>query len=315
MEELIKNTIIKSQEKLKLLKDSITETYNNEKYNKIIVYVCGSLARNEMVESSDLDLFFIDINEKPQSSNLEKYTFFSKMYEINKSNHFQDPSKQGYYWDFIPQNNLLDIGSREEDFNNSFTARMLLILESKPLLNETNYEELLNMILDKYFEDYNEHSEDFYPLFLMNDILRYWYTLTLNYEYRKDPNDNKTKRYWKRLKLKYARLLTCFSFIACLCSGAVSKNEVLRFIHYTRFERLDYLAEKFSELLEIVIDIKQEYAYFIQLHSENSQWWEDETNKKTAFSHAENFHSLLIHQLLKKVVEKNPTLQNKIDMF
>lgn len=314
MESIIEKTIINSKDKLTSLKSSLATVYDN-KYKNVVVYVCGSLARYEMVESSDLDLFFITNDKKILSSNLNKYTFFSKMYEISKNNNFEDPSKEGYYWEFIPQCNLLDIGSREEDFNNSFTARMLLILESKPLLNENKYENLLSIVLDKYFEEYSNHSGDFYPLFLMNDILRYWYTLTLNYEYRRDPSDSKNKRYWKRLKLKYARLLTCFSFVACLCSESTTKEDVIKFVHLTPFERLNYLTTIHPELSNIVVEIQREYAYYINLHSQNDTWWNDENNKEDAFKHAESFHSLLIHNLLKKVVEKNPSLQNKIDMF
>ncbi len=316
MENIINETIKNSKTKLLTLKDDVLKTYSeDERYKNVIIYVCGSLARNEMVTSSDLDLFFIDLDEETIGSNINKYDFFSKMYAINKKNHFKDPSKKGYYWSLIPQKNLLDIGSREEDFNNSFTARMLLLLESKPLLNEKNYEILIRTVIDKYFEEYEDHSEDFYPLFLMNDILRYWYTLTLNYEYRRDSNDDKNKRYWKRMKLKYARLLTCFSFISCLCSCQASKDNVIHFIHLTPFERLDYLTNNFPELLEIVSEIKSEYAYFIKLHDKKHDWWESEENKKEAFSRAEEFHSLLIHKLLKRIVEKNPTLQSKIDMF
>ena len=85
MESIIEKTIINSKDKLTSLKSSLATVYDN-KYKNVVVYVCGSLARYEMVESSDLDLFFITNDKKILSSNLNKYTFFSKMYEISKNN-------------------------------------------------------------------------------------------------------------------------------------------------------------------------------------------------------------------------------------
>jgi|GEM_PF-3226726 len=315
MEDCIKKVIADSKNKIDALKKDVDSVYFDGRYNNIIIYVCGSLARQEMVDTSDLDLFFIALNDQMVSSNIDKYNFFSLMYDINKKNGFKEPSKNGYYWRFTPKENLLDIGSQEEDYNNSFTARMLLILESKPLWNNDEYDNLLSIVVGKYFEEFDSHSDNFYPLFLMNDILRYWYTLTINYEYRRDPSDDKNKRYWKRLKLKYARLLTCFSFVACLCSGPTNQHDVIEFVHYTPFERLDYLANRFSDLKDVISHIKNEYTYYIELHYKDRDWLEYDENKKQAFERADLFHSLLIHDFLRNIVEKNPTIKNKIDMF
>ena len=144
---------------------------------------------------------------------------------------------------------------------------MLLLLESKPLYNEKAYKKIVKETIDKYFSDYTDYSDEFYPLFLMNDILRYWYTLTLNYEYRRDDKDDVNKRYWKRLKLKYARLITCYSMLACLYHKNISPEYVLKSVEMTPFERLSMLADEREEIKDIVLKIETAYEWYLELRT------------------------------------------------
>lgn len=317
--ELIK---VQSQEKLRNLIEKLKHAYpqDNTFHKRVCIYACGSLGRLEMAENSDLDLFFIIMNSGKKGkeelcSNIEKYNFFSKLHDINKNLAYKEPSKNGIYWDFISQDKLLDIGSREEDFNNSFTARMLLLLESKPLYNEKSYNRLVNLIVKKYFIDYKGHSETFYPLYLMNDILRYLYTLTMNYEYRRDSKDSENDKNWKRLKLKYARLITCFSMIACLYRKTISPEYVISCIKKTPFERLKMLPEHLENVKDTIYEIETKYKWFIELKKENEEWWNDPTNKKRAIDNAESFHHIVVHELMKNLSHANPELHKKADSY
>ncbi|MBQ2967645.1 MAG: hypothetical protein IJE10_05960 [Clostridia bacterium] len=306
-----------SLDKIKLLKDNMQSTFSfDSSFNKkICVFTCGSLGRLEMSNNSDLDLFFIiDSNEPKPVSNLDKYNFFSKMYDINKKNQFPEPSKQGEYWEFIKKENLLDIGSRNEDFNNSFTARMLLMLESRPLYNEELYNKIVDNIVEKYFVDYEKHSDNFYPLFLINDILRYWYTLALNYEYRRDPLDDENKKNWKRLKLKFARLITCYSMIACLFKPQLTPEDVKKYMLLTPFERINELETFVPDINSIISRIKTEYKWYMDLRKYDINWWTIK-NKNEAFKKADEFHQLVIHELMKKVSETNSVLKEKLDLY
>ncbi len=322
MSNIMRITKIESQHNLELLRAKMESTYlkDNLLNENICVYACGSLGRLEMIQKTDLDLFFIAINNEESEkskiySNLNKYIFFSDLYKINKELGYQEPSKQGGYWDFIPKKNLLDIGSQKEDFNNSFTARMLLILESKPIYNQNAYNDLIKAIVHKYFTDYEEHSGEFYPLFLMNDIMRYWYTLTLNYEYRRDDNDDANKKNWKRLKLKYARLITCFSMLACLYKKNVTPDYVRNCIQITPFERLHRISSEMNEITEVVANIEEEYEWFLSLKSENPNWWSSIQNKTIAKEKANRFHKLVVHELMRVLSENNPSLRDKADVY
>lgn len=317
----MENIKLKSEKKIEVIKANIKEKCF-ERINKenVCIYVCGSLGRLEMTVNSDLDLFFISLNDENNkvrniSSNINKYLFFSELYRINNKLKYEDPSREGLYWDFISKKNLLDIGSNIEDYNNGFTARMLLILESKPIINEDAYNKLAIEIIDKYFKDYIYHKKDFYPLFLMNDILRYWYTLTLNYEYGRDSNDDENKKNWRRLKLKYARLITCFSMIACLYKKEITPGYVIDCIYKTPFERLDMLSSCVEGVKEIVAEIVQEYKWFLSLRKQRPQWWDIGSNKSDAYENADHFHKLVIHKFMRLISNTNHDLQKKVDIY
>ena len=311
-----------SQERLEELRKEISKIELQDTLeNKICVFACGSLGRLEMTEQSDLDLFFISNVDWAEGQTemsvptLDKYLFFSQLYDINRRLQYKDPSKRGMYWDFISKRNLLDIGSREEDYNNSFTARMLLLLESKPLYNQPAYDKLIKETVGKYFVDYEDYSDEFFPLFLMNDILRYWYTLTLNYEYRRDFSEDANKKYWKRLKLKYPRLITCFSMLACLYQEKITPDDVVHFSEITPFERLELLAQKDENLREVVTSIFTEYEWYLELRKQGPEWWNDPDHKSEAISRAEGFHSLVVHDFMKKVSDSNPALRSRVDVY
>ena len=288
---------------------------------QICIYACGSLGRLEMAAQSDLDLFFIsgvDLSEKEDPvpfTNVGKYRFFSQLYDMNKKLHYKDPSGGGRYWEFISKKNLLDIGSREEDYNNSFTARMLLLLESKSLYNDNAYLSLIDSTVEKYFVDYPDNSDGFFPLYLMNDILRYWYTLTLNYEWRRDDSDDANKRYWKRLKLKYARLITCYSMLACLYKKAITPDIVKKYVLMTPFERLESLANDNHQLSEFVSEIASEYNWYLELRTRGPELWNDPNKKAEAMNHADKFHDLLVHRLMGSVSKGNAALRLKADTY
>ncbi len=318
--EIIENTKAKSLNILDEIRRKMCQKFpiEDERYENICVYACGSLGRLEMTKNSDLDLFFISLHDgkaDPMEQNLNKYIFFSKLYDINHTMEFPDPSKGGEYWSFINKTDFLDIGSRKEDFNNSFTARLLFMLESKPLYNEGAYNQLLKETISKYFVDYQDHQDEFYPLFLMNDIERYWYTLNLNYEYRRDNTDSINKKNWKRLKLKFARKITCFSMLACLYHRNLTPDYVAECIKMTPIERMDKLALENERIVDVVKKIKAEYEWFLDLRQSMDNGFDEKDQCKSAFLRADKFHELIVHGLMSQLSQDYPQLRRKTDTY
>ena len=68
------------------------------------------------------------------------------------------------------------LGGPQDDSENLFTARMLLLLEARCVCNQPLYDDIVDKILKHYFRD-SRGKSTFRPLFLLNDLLRYWRTL------------------------------------------------------------------------------------------------------------------------------------------
>jgi hypothetical protein len=134
---------------------------------------------------------------------------------------------------------------------NTFTARLLLLLESCPLLGSAVYGEVTQEVVAAYWRDYEDHKTGFMPAFLTNDILRLWRTFCVNYEARTErvPDEEKAKGKLKNYKLKHSRLLTCYSALLYLLAvyslrGTVSPADAMEMVGLTPTGRLEWLLDQ-----------------------------------------------------------------------
>lgn len=104
-----------------------------------------------------------------------------------------------------------------------------------------------------YWQDYIKHKNEFIPAFLANDILRLWRTFCVNYEARtqREPANERAKRKLKNYKLKFSRLLTCYSAILYLLAvhtqcGTVGPEDAAQMIRLSPTERLEWLLQQES---------------------------------------------------------------------
>ena len=138
---------------------------------------------------------------------------------------------------------LVGLGKPSDDIDNTFTGRLLLLLESQAIFGEKVYDRVLEECVDRYWIDYTDHSDSFIPAFLINDILRFWRTLCVSYE--AGTTQDPVKRRAKNYKLKFSRLLTCYSAILAIQAefstvGTISSKKALEVLKMTPNERLEY---------------------------------------------------------------------------
>jgi len=247
------------------------ETYEltDDRHPNITIYATGSLGRHEIATRSDLDVFLVDTapSSLERLANLEQIQLLSDLIRASSDANFRDFSRDGEYLKVHPSSELVRfVGTREDDPTNVFTARMLLLLESQVLLGGPAYERCVGEVLDVYSRDAN--GESFRPVFLINDIVRYWKTLCLNYEARRHEY-HRARRYASAegkvgdfeelkadlrvalLKLQFNRLWTCFNGLAYLLAG-VQERQVAR----SHIERLVELSpvQRASSLVDVVPD-------------------------------------------------------------
>jgi len=280
----------------------------------LCIYVTGSYGRFEASPHSDLDLFFIqDVqSDKESISKIEKTLIDAALIKIGREMGFPEFSGDGRYLEIHSINDILkELGGPADDYFNYFTARMLLLLESNWVHNPNTYKNISEKVTDSYYRDYHDHQGDFKPLFLVNDIIRFWKTLCLNYEHKrnrpKDQPDAKNKAHLKNLKLKFSRMLTCYSMIIRLTSDTVTcPEQIVTAATLPPLTRLEQVGER-HKCAEIVSDIKECYSWFLEttgkMNKDVLHWISIESNRNAAFLQARKFGNKMFDLLLRTCQE------------
>lgn len=199
----------------------------------LTVFLAGSIGRKDVGARSDFDPFIVSIKNFDEVQEAE---LVGMLDTVNSGLGFEPFSNRRYIKIYRLPELLMHTGSPQDDSENSLTARMLLLLESAYLANGDSYRSVREHILSQYFRD-ERGKESFRPLFLLNDVLRYWRTLCLNYEdLRHEPN----RPWWKKnANLKFSRMVTVFATVAALTVGEVrGKSDFEPFCELTPLERL-----------------------------------------------------------------------------
>ena len=225
----------------------------------LAIFCAGSLARMEAGAKSDLDLFVIADEADDLHKRLFQIRLFSELMEINERLVFPPFSNDGEYLKVYFMEDLLSrTGSPRDDGDNLFTTRMLLMLESQPIAQRHIYRRHLRTILDLYYRARNATSP-FRPIFLLNDLLRYWRTMCLNYEERRHDADQPFRK--KNVNLKFSRMLTVFgTVLPLIAEPADSASKLESLCTKTPLERLatgldllgdEHLAHRWLDILDV----------------------------------------------------------------
>jgi predicted nucleotidyltransferase len=286
-----------SRKRLQSLKKRVSRVGELRKIPGLCVYVTGSYGRLEASKRSDLDLFFVYEPNRGPVNNLTKTMIAAKLIEITRDLNFPEFSNEGQYLQMHSLNEMLEtLGGPEDDYKNYFTARLLLLLESRPVYNPSSYDKIIGRIVKAYFRDYHGHEKDFRPIFLVNDILRYWKTICLNYEHKRNnarlDSLRKNKNHLRNLKLKFSRVLTCFSMVIALCASATSRPaEIIRLVRLSPMQRIRE-ATHFHEQNEARLhSATNDYAWFLKTTARKGilNWIGSRSNRDEGFSRARAF--------------------------
>jgi len=113
---------------------------------KACVYATGSFGRGEASKHSDLDLFIVGRGSKNprELSRITEICIEADLIEATQRLGIPEFSGDGKYLVHLSEQELIEtLGEPEDDASNTFTARLLLLLESKPLLGVTIYEKAI----------------------------------------------------------------------------------------------------------------------------------------------------------------------------
>lgn len=229
-------------------------------------YCAGSLGRGDVGAQSDLDLFLVTTRAENEKEKLKEIRLINSAIEVNERLNYGPFSNDGRFLKVYSLAEMLTVvGAPYDDSENLFTARMLLLLESKCVLGNQLYEEALNKIIEHYFRD-SVGKQSFHPLFLLNDLLRYWRTLCLNYEQTRSDPDRPWRK--KNINLKFSRMLTVFgTILPILAEQMHSADCIISLLGLNPHERL-------SRGLDALNDpsMLEEYKQFLDDYESFLSW-------------------------------------------
>lgn len=203
------------------------------------IVVFGSLARDEATVGSDIDWTLL-VDGIADPSHLRSAHEIRR--RLEKAN-LKKPGPEGTFGALSFSHPILHWIGGEDDSNANTTRRILLLLESSPVGQANALNRVLNNLLSRYLNEdrgLRDSSKDRrVPLFLLNDIARYWRTMVVDFAYKQSARGN--RGYCLRsIKLGLSRKLIFVSgLIACFsCSLDFSTDEWIGIAKSRNFQPL-----------------------------------------------------------------------------
>lgn len=163
------------------------------------VLVCGSYARREASENSDVDFFMV--SEGADADSLLTESVRTAIKEVAPN----EPSPDGAFGGSEDRHQMVENIGGENDDNPSITRRILFLLEGEWLFNEEGVRSFRRDILERYIhEDMADHQV---AMFLLNDIIRYYRTVAVDYEFKTAEQENPKPWAIRNIKLVFSRKL------------------------------------------------------------------------------------------------------------
>ena len=310
MNQIIQKRSKQSLERLEEIKEKVKAIEVLGELPELCIYVTGSFGRLEASEFSDLDLFFINKGSgKTPIKRLKKTLLDADLIRISETLGFPEFSKDGQFLEIHYLCDMLkNLGSSKDDYENHFTARLLLLLEGRAIHNPGFYENVIKKLVTEYLKDFSGNEESFRPIFLVNDIIRFWRTMCLNYENRRrSPNESKDRI--SNLKLKFSRLLICYATMILLSiKRPISPEFLLCIFQHSPIERLTLIGSLVPEVKAVIGDLMELYSWFLEetgrKEEEMLRWIGDSQNRSTALENGREFGRLMYDLLIESVPDK-----------
>jgi len=177
---------------LRKLNDSLSHEFSTKGFT---VAIAGSFGRMDAAEGlSDFDyLLLMDRNIKNPETIQKRIT------KIAKAHGLPMPNTTGVFTEPTSIDSMIhQAGSNDDNLYRS-AKRLLLLMECKPIYNETLFSSAIDTILKHYLQhsiaDLRKE-----PIYLLNDVIRYFRGICVNYEYN----------FWKKADkwvIRYIKLL------------------------------------------------------------------------------------------------------------
>lgn len=169
-----------TNKKIFKLREELKSAIPNDFKDDVSIFLVGSYGRLEASKNSDLDCIFI--HKKPITKK-DTVEIINIVFDCAKKIGLEKtPGDTGTFKEFVQLKTLLRNIGGINDNNKNLTRRILLLTESHFLYNDNLCREIISDIFNKYTKKANETGKE--PRELINEIVRYYRTITLDYMYK-----------------------------------------------------------------------------------------------------------------------------------
>jgi putative nucleotidyltransferase DUF294 len=190
----------------------------DESYNYCIA-AAGSFGRMEAFEASDLD-FIVLADHDLQADVVDEVT--ETVREVLHETGIEAPNPEGVFSQVTNYAHLIERAGAKEDTLHSLAQRMLLLMEARPIYNETVFRNALDLALRKYL-GYVYDDPEKEPIYLINDLIRYFRSICVNYQFGFWHEEEK----WvmRNMKLRHSRVVMYGGLLLVLLNSSMKQNK------------------------------------------------------------------------------------------
>jgi predicted nucleotidyltransferase len=184
--------------------------------NNFTIISGGSYARLEASELSDMDYFLVCKDAECQKALESKFKCIQKCIEEVVP---KQPAWEGPFEKIESVTEMMQNVGGQHDINEKITRRILFLIEGVALYNEEAFNDYRMRLIKKYIN--TKITDHQLSMFLLNDIIRYYRTVCVDFEYK----TAEAGKPWgtRNIKLIYSRKLLYFSSVL-VCAETAQRD-------------------------------------------------------------------------------------------
>lgn len=258
---------------------------------KMSIVVFGSWARDELTEGSDDD--WAVLVERDFNAYDPEVVRAVSLAQRNLGGGSKQPGSQDVFSVPFDVGSLVERIGLDADSNRNLTRRMLLLMESRELSGDVHASSW-SLVLERYLRVGIKNNRP--PRFLLNDLVRYWRTICVDFEGKhKDGGEDDPKWVTRNAKLRTSRkllfaggllpVLLCHlrrademhSFLTAWLTAPPSDRLAAAFLHYEAVEEGVRMFSAYDRWIAIMQD-ENARAELMRLRAatrEDSELWHE----------------------------------------